>query len=297
MLSQPSVSHAVSAIGLSELLKATERLMLETLLRPNTKDLNELVRYHFGSGGSRVRARLALNASQALGLSENDCIAIAASCELVHNASLLHDDIQDGDTLRRGREAAWHRFNPNLAMCAGTLMLSAAFQTLTQASSDTASLIAHLHARTSDLIAGQTKDLASQNDGIDVAAYIEMAAGKSGSLLALPLELALIAAQKASSLVTAKAAGESFATAYQIADDLNDVDADAERGNCNIVQLLQATGLDRQAAVVAALNIADEHRQKALWHAERLPLQSGHYMEQLCHTLLDNTVSVESQVR
>lgn len=297
MLSQSSVFHQTNKNNLSLLLGDTERLMLQTLHRPNSYDLNALVSYHFESGGSRVRARLALSASQALGLSARACVALAASCELVHNASLLHDDIQDGDRMRRGREAAWTLFDPNLAMCAGTLMLSAAFQTLVQSELDVAPLVCHLHERTSDLIAGQAMDLASQHQGFDVQAYNQMAAGKSGSLLALPLELALIAAQQTQSLSMAKAAGESFALAYQIADDLHDIDADAERGNCNVVQLLQASGLDREAAIAAALDMADEHRQQALSYAEKLPLRCGHYMVHLCHTLLENVSSVEPQAR
>ena len=54
-------------------------------------------RYHLKSGGQRMRARLALHASVALGLSQADAVSIAAAVELLHNASLIHDDLQDRD--------------------------------------------------------------------------------------------------------------------------------------------------------------------------------------------------------
>ena len=53
--------------------------------------------YHLGAGGRRIRARLALDAGSCLGLSARDAVAIASTCELLHNASLVHDDLQDRD--------------------------------------------------------------------------------------------------------------------------------------------------------------------------------------------------------
>jgi geranylgeranyl pyrophosphate synthase len=292
-----SLTHTFETVtedSLSERLAATEDLMLRTLYRPDAPDLNALVSYHFSSGGSRVRARLALSASEALGLEPRTCVALAASCELVHNASLLHDDIQDADKMRRGHEAAWFRFDPNLAMCAGTLMLSAASAVLARATVDTvdtvdtASLIDHLYQRTHDLIVGQTLDLAWQHHNFDVAAYQKTAVGKSGSLLALPYELVLIAAGQPRSLPVAKAAGESFALAYQIADDLDDLSADSAKAHCNIVPALMRTGLDQEAAISTALQMARAHRLEAVTQAQKLPSQSGQYMVHLCHTLASN---------
>ena len=273
-------------------LDATEDLMLRMLLRTDATDLNALVRYHFASGGSRVRARLALSATDALGLAPETCVALAASCELVHNASLLHDDIQDADKMRRGREAAWYRFNPNLAMCAGTLMLSAASAVLAKVTTETAELVEHLYQRTQDLTVGQTLDLAWQREDFDVHTYQRTAAGKSGSLLALPYELALIAAGQLSALPMAKAAGESFALAYQIADDLQDLGADSAQSHCNIVPALMRSGLNQEAAIHAALEMARQRRAEAIAQAQKLPSGMGQYMVYLCHTL----ASSESEI-
>jgi geranylgeranyl pyrophosphate synthase len=218
-------------------------------------------------------------------LSENICIALAASCELIHNASLLHDDIQDGDTWRRGKEAAWSRFDQSTAMCAGTLMLSAAFETIAQIDQHTQGLVIHLHQRTADLIHGQTLDLAFAAGPVDLKGYLDIASAKSGSLLALPLELVMITCNQLNALPIAKQAGESFAIAYQIADDLNDVDDDLERGTCNIIRVLQHREVDRNQATREALDLIQKHLRLAEHYAAQLPANSGAYLMNLCGKL------------
>lgn len=63
--------------------------------------------YHLKSGGQRLRAKLALHTSVCVGLSEEDGFSLAATAELLHNASLIHDDLQDRDRSRRGRGTVW----------------------------------------------------------------------------------------------------------------------------------------------------------------------------------------------
>jgi geranylgeranyl diphosphate synthase type I len=267
------------------LLQRVESLMTQKACRPDAERLSALIRYHLESGGGRVRARLALNAGLALDLNPNTVVALAASCELIHNASLLHDDLQDGDTQRRGREAAWCRFDRNTAMCAGTLMLSAAFDTLAGIDASTGALVSHLHHRTSDLIYGQTLDLAGQTQAFKLQDYVEMAAGKSGSLMALPLELVMIAAHQKSALLPSRAAGNFFAIAYQITDDLNDLEEDLSRSNYNIVGALQADGLDRTQAVKKAAHIAQTYLEQAVEQARLMPANSGGFLIELCNQL------------
>ena len=90
--------------------------------------------YHLRSGGRRVRARLAIQACSALGLSEDDALCIAAVVELLHNASLIHDDLQDQEKLRHGCVTVWTKFGTNVAICTGDLMLSAAYGALCRVS-------------------------------------------------------------------------------------------------------------------------------------------------------------------
>jgi geranylgeranyl diphosphate synthase type II len=280
-----STYDAQEDLKIEALLRTMDALILNKLCRADAKKLNDLIIYHFDSNASCARARLALTAGLALGLSDNTCIAIAASCELIHNASLLHDDIQDGDTQRRGKEAAWSRFDKSTAMCAGTLMLSAAFDTIHQSQPDFYRLVSHLHQRTADLICGQTLDLSYAAQPVSLEGYLNIATLKSGSLLALPLELVMIASQQNSALSDATIAGQAFAVAYQIADDLNDVHDDQTRGTCNIISVLEQLHLDKTSATTEAMHVMQTHLLKAETHAAQLPAHSGEFLMSLCGKL------------
>lgn len=277
--------NAQEDLKIEALLRNMDALILKKLCRTDAKKLNDLIIYHFDSNASCARARLALTAGMALGLSDSICIALAASCELIHNASLLHDDIQDGDTQRRGKEAAWSRFDKSTAMCAGTLMLSAAFDTIHQIQPDSSRLVSHLHLRTADLICGQTLDLSYAAQPVNLEGYLNIAALKSGSLLALPLELVMIASRQISALSDATIAGQSFAVAYQIADDLNDVYDDQTRGTCNIISVLEQLHLDKTLATTEAMHLMQTHLLKAETHAAQLPAHSGEFLMSLCGKL------------
>ena len=100
-----------------------------------------------------------LDASFALGLPKRDATAIATACELLHNASLIHDDLQDQDAERRGQPAVWAKFGPDVAICAGDLLLSAAYAALAALGETAAPVIAHMHTRVAITIQGQSEDL------------------------------------------------------------------------------------------------------------------------------------------
>ena len=244
-----------------------------------------LVAEHLGSGGQRVRARLGLFAAHRLKLSPDTAVAIASCCELIHNASLLHDDIQDQDHQRRGAPAAWVAHSPALAMCGGVLLLSAAYRALADADTSVESLLRHVHARTADLIHGQAQDLSMIVQHSSLAGYMTMAAGKSGSLLALPLELAMLCAGHRSDMVKAQAAGEAFAVAYQMADDLNDFLADGQLGHANAIHLLLSQGHAQHGALNKIKHTIRNKLAESRALAERLPQGSGQLLIHLADEL------------
>ncbi len=77
---------------------------------------------HLGTGGKRLRARLAMACTMAMGGTQTAAVAWATACELAHNATLIHDDIQDGDRLRRGQPTTWVRHGVAQAINAGDLL-------------------------------------------------------------------------------------------------------------------------------------------------------------------------------
>lgn len=188
--------------------------------------------YHLATGGSYLRARLALLSGIAFGASRTHRIAAAAASELVHNASLIHDDICDGDTHRRGRATVWHRTNIGVALCSGDLLLTAAFRVALE--SDTPehrlTLVSLLTEHVSRIVAGQSIEVARPTEAqrVRFRDYREATLAKTSPLIALPLVAGGIGGQLSARHQTllsrfANAAG----LAYQIIDDLDDLETEA----------------------------------------------------------------------
>ena len=237
--------------------------------------------FHLEAGGKRTRARLTLDASQRLGLPQSDAVALAAATELLHNASLVHDDLQDRDEWRRGKPALWRAYGANVAICVGDLMISAAYAALAEVSRPDVlpRLLRTLHDAVAVCIRGQHRDLKAQQIPVrHFADYEAIAIGKSAPLLALPLVLPLIAAGDEGAAQQAATTAEHFAIGYQIADDLEDVALDRGEGGrpagLNAVLVLQTSAAFAQAAAEAAER-GLSHLDQATDLAEQLPRQSG----------------------
>ena len=249
------------------------------LSAPDAGIVQQAIAHHLDSGGGRTRARIAIGTGNALMLRAADTVAIAAGSELLHNASLIHDDLQDDSPLRRGTDAVWSKFGANIAICAGDLLVSSAYGVLASFSdtSRVAELSLVMHEATSRVINGQAKDLAAQSHGItNISSYKVTARGKSGPLLSLPFELALTAAGFPDYVPVAREAAEQLAIAYQIADDLEDEHADARAagaGCLNAVVVLRNNGCadPRDAARTQAAQALRE----AMRCSSFLPKESG----------------------
>ncbi len=233
---------------------------------------------HLASGGGRFRARLALGAGAALGLRPPLRIALACSVELIHNASLIHDDLVDRDVQRRARPAVWVSHGPDRALCAGDLLLSAAYAALARSGPDAPMLLELTHRRVRDLINGQGADIGFRPGGdTTVADYERIAAGKSGPLMSLPIEMCLMSARRWQALDTAQRCAEAFAVGYQIFDDLADAPGDRRRGALNIVSVLSDYGYADPAGQAAWL--CDEWLCRAEGFASQLPASCGQQLE------------------
>lgn len=258
--------------------------------------------YHLSAGGQRVRAKIALQAGLAIGLSTTNAITIAATVELLHNASLVHDDIHDHDEVRRGQQTVWLRFGVNTAICAGDLLLSAAYATLCKLedSHALANMILLVHERVVAAIDGQCADLAAGTSILsdDVAAlmqYQQIAMAKSGALLSLPIELVLLAAGHQEYLPHARRAADAFAVGYQIVDDLHDLQSDVSSGAAqsayNIVSVLETTG-SVDESIEKAKMVGLEKIDLAIVLAKLLPYNTGErlgdYAHQLRNVLLEH---------
>ena len=196
--------------------------------------LGPMIAEHLATGGKRLRARLALEAAAALGC-HNDAAALAwaSACELMHNATLVHDDLQDGDTVRRGAPTLWVTHGPAQAINAGDLMLMAPFALVRQAPLEAAlqsALCGALATAMLEVIEGQAQECAMTAAGCGaIDSYTAMVRGKTSALFALPVWGAAVLSTSANP----KALADGFVLLgelFQMQDDVLDLWGDKGRG-------------------------------------------------------------------
>jgi geranylgeranyl pyrophosphate synthase len=251
----------------------------------------EAAMFHLERVGHQVRARVALGACQALGVEPKNALTLATATELLHNASLVHDDLQDQDVERRGQQAVWVKYGANTAICTGDLLLSCSYGVLAQYQdpSRVGALLRRMHARTAQAVLGQSADLSYQAKELhDLSIYKEIVIAKSGALLSLPLELALIAAGQGAFCAQACEAAQAFSLGYQIIDDLDDYASDQLRVSGQVLNVLQVLGKDTDIALaqVQALRLAREQLERSISIANALPSRSGMLLVQIAQKLL-----------
>ncbi|MEU1196449.1 polyprenyl synthetase family protein [Streptomyces sp. NPDC005813] len=182
-----------------------------------------------GAQGKGVRQALALLGAEAAGGPAEAGVPGAVAVELVHTFSLLHDDIMDGDALRRGRPAVWKAYGTGPAVLAGDALFALAVETLAAAPAGarTACAVRRLTTALGDLVRGQADDLLFAGrpwtgpGAVGVAEYEVMAEGKTGALLGAALALgAQLADAPGEMAAVLDRVGRHLGVAFQIADDL-----------------------------------------------------------------------------
>ena len=193
--------------------------------------------YHFGwvdpsgrpsgsdvaGGGKGVRARLALLSARAAGAPAEVGLPGAVAVELLHNFSLMHDDVMDGDVQRRHRRTVWSVFGVPAAILTGSALQSLALEVVLDPPTPTGAAAADLLGRTTRaLIGGQFEDLAfERRASVTVAECLEMAAGKTGALVSCSAAVgAVLAGAPVDTVAALEAYGERVGLAFQLEDDL-----------------------------------------------------------------------------
>jgi geranylgeranyl diphosphate synthase type I len=195
--------------------------------------VRRVVEFHFGwcdehgnpatgSAGKAIRPALAMLTAEAAGGSFEAALPAAVAVELVHNHSLLHDDIIDGDLLRRHRPTAWSVFGVRPAILAGDALLTLAFDTLAGGGGPAEEALCLLSAAQQDLLDGQMADLAFESRGdVPLEECISMARAKTGALLGCACALGqLVATGDWTRVEHARAFGERLGLAFQLVDDI-----------------------------------------------------------------------------
>ncbi|OXM64512.1 family 2 encapsulin nanocompartment cargo protein polyprenyl transferase [Amycolatopsis vastitatis] len=200
---------------------------LHTAVERLPEAMRRIAAYHFGwadahgrpssaDGGKALRPALVLLCAEAAGGDPADAVPAAVAIELVHNFSLLHDDVMDGDTTRRHRATAWTVFGTGPAVLAGDALLSLAFEVLAPGGAPNARL---LSSAVLALLEGQAADLDfEQRDDVTPGECARMAEGKTAALLGAACTLGATSGQREADRFGAF--GRSVGLAFQHVDDL-----------------------------------------------------------------------------
>ena len=147
----------------AEYLEIVERTLDEVLPKPDARPavLHEAMRYAVGTGGKRIRPLICLGASVAAGGSVADAVYPAAAIELLHNYTLIHDDLpaMDNDELRRGKPTVWKRFGEANAILAGDALIALAYETAAKAPRKVAEIVRVLGEKGVGVVMGQVEDI------------------------------------------------------------------------------------------------------------------------------------------
>jgi geranylgeranyl diphosphate synthase type I len=227
----------VTAAGVIELLE-NGRILTTPVLRAAVARLvppmDTVAAYHFGwideagrpaegDGGKAVRPALALLSAEAAGAPAETGIPGAVAVELVHNFSLLHDDLMDGDEKRRHRDTVWKVHGPAQAILVGDALFALANELLLeQGTVDAGRATRRLTTATRKLIDGQAQDISFEyRERVTVQECLDMEGKKTGSLLACASSIgAVLGGASDADADTLEEFGYHLGLAFQAVDDL-----------------------------------------------------------------------------
>jgi geranylgeranyl diphosphate synthase type I len=176
-----------------------------------------------GFGGKAMRPAFALLSAEAVGATAETGLPGAVGVELIHNFSLIHDDLLDGDVERRHRKTVWAIWGEATAILTGDALLALAHEIVLEANSPTAGRAGLLLATTTrELTRGQTQDLAFETrQDVTLDECLDMAGGKTGSLLAASTAIgAVLAGADSATIAALTAFGAQVGIAFQLVDDV-----------------------------------------------------------------------------
>ena len=209
-------------------------LVIERRLQSDVPLVSQVSRYIIAAGGKRLRPALLLLMCGALGYSGEQRFNMAAVVEFIHTATLLHDDVVDESTLRRGRATANEAFGNPASVLVGDFLYSRAFQMMVDAGD--MRIMQTLAEATNVIAEGEVLQLMNMNDAsLSENNYLLVIRSKTAKLFEASARLAALLA-KSSPAVEQNCAdyGQALGTAFQVIDDVLDYDGDVQEMGKNL---------------------------------------------------------------
>ena len=231
----------------AERLELVERTLEEALPKAASRPFlhHEAMRYAVGSGGKRIRPLICLAASEAVGGNAADAAWPAAAIELLHNYTLVHDDLpaMDDDVERRGRPTVWKQYGEANGILVGDALQALAFATAAKAPRNVPQILAALGEAALGVVDGQVEDVAATGDTPYIYEH------KTADLfVAAAVMGALAAGADERSVAALRTFALNLGLAFQYEDDLLDGDSPYSRDET------ERLARETTAAAVAALS-------------------------------------------
>lgn len=202
-----------------------KHLMQKSILK-EPKNLYEPIQYILNIGGKRLRPLLTLMSCEAFGKSYKSAMDAALAVEMFHNFSLIHDDIMDAAPLRRGHMTVHEKWDTNVGILSGDLMLISAYQHFENYEPQIFQKLAKLFSETAVKVCeGQQYDMDfEQRDNVSVDEYLHMINYKTAVLVGAAMEMGAIVAKASEKSQNAiYEFGRNLGLAFQLQDDYLDV--------------------------------------------------------------------------
>ncbi len=200
------------------------------------KEIHKAIRYSVFAGGKRLRPYLTMITYQLFKKDVESVIPVAAALEMIHTFTLIHDDLPDidDDDYRRGKESCHKVFGEGIALLAGDALLVSAFELITYAEIDPAIRVQMIRELAkeigvSGLITGQMLDIESEGKKVDKKTLNIIHENKTAKLIKLSIRFGALAAGASElELKVLDDFGSKIGLAFQIIDDLLDIEGDAD---------------------------------------------------------------------
>ncbi|MFQ3316850.1 MAG: geranylgeranyl diphosphate synthase type I [Candidatus Poseidoniaceae archaeon] len=229
----PEAEGAGLDLSVLEVKPLVEQRIMNSLMASRHQRLAAAMTHLIHGGGKRLRATLPWLVGKAVGDSHSGMLDVGAAIEIVHNFTLVHDDIMDDDDIRRGRNAVHIEFDLPTAINAGDAMLAIAFERLVQAegleATDVAALVNRIAWMVRRVSEGQQMDIEFEDElAVSEEDYIEMIEGKTAVMFLTCAEIGARMAGADQETIDCMADwGLAVGLCFQLMDDLIDVVSDS----------------------------------------------------------------------
>jgi len=264
-----------------------ERELTKEQFPERPSELYDPLRYFMQLGGKRIRPILTLLSSELFGSTAEKALSQALAIEVFHNFTLIHDDIMDAAPTRRKMPTVHEKWNPNIAILSGDVLLIKAYQLLCQADPEKLPEILDVFNKTAvEVCEGQQMDMNFENRmDVSIREYIEMIRLKTSVLLGGALEIgAIVAGASKEDCKRIYDFGQYLGIAFQIQDDILDLYADPEKfGKMVGGDVVSNKKTLLYLMAVGEANVQQQEILKQLQHEENIELKISRTRELFDH--------------